>query len=33
MPAVAQAVEHYEISRFGTLKAWAEEFGLTNALQ
>jgi ferritin-like metal-binding protein YciE len=25
--AVAQAVEHYEISRYGTLKAWAEELG------
>jgi len=26
--AAAQAVEHYEISRYGTLKAWAEELGL-----
>jgi ferritin-like metal-binding protein YciE len=25
--ASAQAVEHYEISRYGTLIAWAEEFG------
>jgi ferritin-like metal-binding protein YciE len=25
--AAAQAVEHYEISRYGTLKAWAEELG------
>ena len=25
--AVAQAVEHYEISRYGTLKAWAKELG------
>ena len=24
----AQAVEHYEIARYGTLKAWAEELGL-----
>ena len=23
----AQAVEHYEISRYGTLIAWAEELG------
>lgn len=27
--AAAQAVEHYEISRYGTLKAWAKELGLT----
>jgi ferritin-like metal-binding protein YciE len=27
----AQAVEHYEISRYGTLRAWAEELGLTQA--
>jgi ferritin-like metal-binding protein YciE len=26
--SAAQAVEHYEISRYGTLKAWAEELGL-----
>src|SRR3984893_9729081 len=25
--AAAQAVEHYEISRYGTLRAWAEELG------
>jgi ferritin-like metal-binding protein YciE len=25
--SAAQAVEHYEISRYGTLKAWAEELG------
>jgi len=29
--AGAQAVEHYEISRYGTLKAWAEELGLPEA--
>jgi ferritin-like metal-binding protein YciE len=29
--AAAQAVEHYEISRYGTLKAWAEKLGLTEA--
>jgi ferritin-like metal-binding protein YciE len=28
MLAAAQAVEHYEISRYGTLKAWAEKLGL-----
>jgi ferritin-like metal-binding protein YciE len=27
----AQAVEHYEISRYGTLRAWAEELGLADA--
>jgi ferritin-like metal-binding protein YciE len=26
--AAAQAVEHYEIARYGTLKTWAEELGL-----
>src|SRR5271166_2690417 len=26
--AGAQAVEHYEIARYGTLKTWAEELGL-----
>jgi ferritin-like metal-binding protein YciE len=31
--AAAQAVEHYEISRYGTLKAWAQELGLTNAVR
>ena len=25
--AAAQAVEHYEISRYGNMKAWAEELG------
>ena len=28
----AQAVEHYEISRYGTLIAWAEELGLNDAV-
>jgi len=28
----AQAVEHYEIARYGTLKAWAEELGLQEAV-
>ena len=30
--ASAQAVEHYEISRYGTLIAWAEKLGLTEAV-
>jgi len=29
--AAAQAVEHYEISRYGTLVAWAEELGNQDA--
>lgn len=29
--AAAQAVEHYEISRYGTLKTWAAELGLDEA--
>ena len=31
--AVAQAVEHYEISRYGTLKTWASELGLSQAVK
>jgi ferritin-like metal-binding protein YciE len=31
--AAAQAVEHYEISRYGTLKAWAEQLGLEDAAE
>jgi ferritin-like metal-binding protein YciE len=30
--AAAQAVEHYEISRYGTLIAWAEELGLDDVI-
>ena len=30
--SAAQAVEHYEISRYGTLIAWANELGLTDAV-
>ena len=30
--AAAQAVEHYEISRYGTLKTWAKELGLDEAV-
>lgn len=29
--AVAQAVEHYEIARYGTLHRWAKELGMTDA--
>ncbi|MBE7183800.1 MAG: ferritin-like domain-containing protein [Methylobacterium mesophilicum] len=29
--ASAQAVEHYEITRYGTLKRWAETLGLSKA--
>lgn len=28
----AQAVEHYEIARYGTLIAWAKQLGLTDAV-
>jgi ferritin-like metal-binding protein YciE len=31
MLAAAQSVEHYEISRYGTLIAWAEELGMSEA--
>jgi ferritin-like metal-binding protein YciE len=30
--AAAQAVEHYEISRYGTLATWAEELGYDEAV-
>jgi ferritin-like metal-binding protein YciE len=30
--AAAQAVEHYEIARYGTLIAWAEKLGLRDAI-
>lgn len=33
MLAAAQAVEHYEISRYGTLKSWAEKLGMTDAVK
>ena len=29
--AAAQAVEHYEITRYGTLLAWAKQLGLAEA--
>ena len=31
--ASGQTVEHYEISRYGTLKTWAKELGLDEAAQ
>jgi ferritin-like metal-binding protein YciE len=31
--AAAQAVEHYEIARYGTLKTWAAELGLQQAVK
>jgi ferritin-like metal-binding protein YciE len=31
--AAAQAVEHYEISRYGTLRTWAQELDLPEAAQ
>lgn len=30
--AVAQAVEHYEMARYGTLKCWAGELGMEDAV-
>ena len=29
----AQAVEHYEISGYGTLKSWAGQLGLNDAVE
>ena len=31
--AAAQAVEHYEISRYGTLKSWARKLGIKDAVR
>ena len=31
--AAAQAVEHYEISRYGTLRTWANELGYKDAVK
>ena len=31
--ASAQTIEHYEISRYGTLKAWAEQLGMRDAVK
>jgi ferritin-like metal-binding protein YciE len=33
MLAAAQAVEHYEISRYGTLKQWAHQLGMKDAVR
>jgi ferritin-like metal-binding protein YciE len=33
MLAAAQSVEHYEISRYGTLKQWAEQLGMKDAVR
>jgi ferritin-like metal-binding protein YciE len=33
MIAAAQAVEHYEISRYGTLKQWAQQLGIKDAVR
>jgi ferritin-like metal-binding protein YciE len=32
LSAAAQAVEHYELSRYGTLKTWPNELGYTDAV-
>jgi ferritin-like metal-binding protein YciE len=31
--AAAQAVEHYEISRYGTLKQWAQQLGMNDTVR
>ena len=31
--SAAQAVEHYEIARYGTLKRWADQLGLNEAIR
>src|SRR3712207_3171589 len=31
--AAAQAVEHYEITRYGTLKSWATQLGMNDAVR
>jgi ferritin-like metal-binding protein YciE len=31
--SAAQAVEHYEISRYGTLKSWAGQLGMSEAVK
>jgi ferritin-like metal-binding protein YciE len=31
--SAAQAVEHYEIARYGTLRTWAEELGIAQAVK
>jgi ferritin-like metal-binding protein YciE len=31
--AAAQSIEHYEIARYGTLRAWAKQLGLSDAAE
>jgi ferritin-like metal-binding protein YciE len=31
--SAAQAVEHYEIARYGTLKAWAQQLGMNDCMK
>lgn len=31
--ASAQAIEHYEISRYGTLRTWAQQLGMNDAVK
>jgi ferritin-like metal-binding protein YciE len=33
LAASAQTVEHYEIARYGTLKSWARDLGMNDAVQ
>ena len=33
LAASAQAVEHYEIARYGTLKTWAKDLGMPDAVK
>lgn len=33
LTAAAQAVEHYEIARYGTLKSWASQLGMRDAVR
>ncbi|KRA97430.1 hypothetical protein ASD83_09855 [Devosia sp. Root685] len=33
LAAAAQAVEHYEIARYGTLRAWAKQLGYSEAAE
>jgi ferritin-like metal-binding protein YciE len=32
MSGPGEAVEHYEMSRYGTLRTWAEELGMSDAV-
>lgn len=33
LTAAAQAIEHYEIARYGTLKTWAQQLGMNDAVK